>query len=97
MAELSIIDNIVFLTGLSVFLSSCNHQDGWVGLAETRAQQYGKLADLLLSCITDFAQNEDSYSLALALKNMAEHHFMASMIRSVECEKVCVCLYDNTK
>ncbi|XP_066960523.1 LOW QUALITY PROTEIN: spatacsin [Macrobrachium rosenbergii] len=62
--------------GLSVFLSSCNHQEGWVGLAEMRAQQYGKLADLILSYITDYAQNADSYSLALAIKNMAEHHFM---------------------
>ncbi|XP_068222924.1 spatacsin [Palaemon carinicauda] len=62
--------------GLSVFLSSCNHQEGWVGLAEMRAQQYGKLADVILRYITDYAQNADSYSLALAIKNMAEHHFM---------------------
>ncbi|KAK7078580.1 hypothetical protein SK128_028400 [Halocaridina rubra] len=62
--------------GLSVFLSSCNRQEGWVSLAEVRAQQFGKLSDLLLGYIPFYAQSGNSYSLALALKHLAKHHFM---------------------
>ncbi|CAL4128119.1 unnamed protein product, partial [Meganyctiphanes norvegica] len=62
---------------LSVFLSSCNHVDGWLDVAEVRAQQFGKLADLLLSHVTLYAQIPNSYSKALALKDLARHHFLA--------------------
>uniref|UniRef100_A0A0P4W2S9 Spatacsin C-terminal domain-containing protein n=1 Tax=Scylla olivacea TaxID=85551 RepID=A0A0P4W2S9_SCYOL len=61
--------------GLSVFLASCNHQEDWVGLAEMRARQYGQLADLLLSYIPQYAQNETSRAFALSLKYLATHHF----------------------
>lgn len=64
------------ISGLSVFLSSCNHQEGWLGLAEMRAQQYGQLANLLLSYIPQYAECYESYSLALALKDLSRHHFI---------------------
>ncbi|XP_027210422.2 spatacsin [Penaeus vannamei] len=80
--------------GLSVFLSSCNHQEGWLGLAEMRAQQYGQLANLLLSYIPQYAECYESYSLALALKDLSRHHFisvreeMSNVLQYVDSESI---------
>lgn len=61
-----------------MFLASCNHQEGWVGLAEIQAKQYGQLADLILGYIPRYAQQEQTYSMALSLKYLAKHHFSVS-------------------
>ncbi|XP_071550265.1 spatacsin [Panulirus ornatus] len=80
--------------GLSVFLASCNHQDGWIGLAEMRAKQYGQLSDLLLSYIPRYAQQEESHSTALSLKYLAKHHFstileeMNNVLQYIDSESV---------
>ncbi|XP_042877206.1 spatacsin-like isoform X2 [Penaeus japonicus] len=80
--------------GLSVFLSSCNHQEGWLGMAEMRAQQYGQLANLLLSYIPQYAECYESYSLALALKDLARHHFisvreeMSNVLQYIDSESI---------
>lgn len=66
------------LTGLSVFLASCNHQEDWVGLAEMRARQYSQLAELLLGYIPQYAQSETSHAFSLTLKYLATHHFSVS-------------------
>ncbi|KAK4314797.1 hypothetical protein Pmani_013942 [Petrolisthes manimaculis] len=80
--------------GLSVFLASCNQLEGWVGLAGSRAQQYGQLADLLLGYITQYAQQQDSRSFALSLKFLATHHFssvleeMSNVLKYVDDEGI---------
>ncbi|XP_069160360.1 spatacsin isoform X2 [Procambarus clarkii] len=80
--------------GLSVFLASCNHQEGWVGLAETNAKQYGQLADLLLGYIPRYAQQEESYATALSLKYLAKHHFtnvleeMSNVLQYIDCDSI---------
>lgn len=60
-------------------------------MAEMRAQQYGQLANLLLSYIPQYAECYESYSLALALKDLSRHHFIVRECISV----IYSLLFDN--